>query len=127
MHKSASMIDIKGALSNHNNNNVNETSTAKSTPSPSTSTPSTTRSSFHLKTHRYFTQLIPSEFQVVHLGVFLTILLAIFSAFLMYRIQDIEFRANSLHPPDLKLVGFCVAYSQFCYFDSLLLPNLSGS
>lgn len=109
MHKSASMVDIKGALANHNNNNnnniINETSTAKSTPSPSTSTPSTTRSSFHFSTHRYFTQLIPSEFQVVHLGVFLAVVLAIFSAFLMYRIQDIEYRTSSLHPPDLKWVS----------------------
>uniref|UniRef100_A0A336LUR4 CSON013646 protein n=1 Tax=Culicoides sonorensis TaxID=179676 RepID=A0A336LUR4_CULSO len=103
MHKSASMIDIKGALSNHKNNIiVNEASTAKSTPSPSTSTPSTTRSSFQFKSHRYFTQLIPSEFQIVHLGVFLAVVLAIFSAFLMYRIQDIEYRTTSLHPPDLK-------------------------
>lgn len=108
MHKSASMTDIKGAF-------ANDTTTTKSTPSPSTSTPSTTRSSFHTKSHRYFIQLIPTEFQIVHLGVFLAIMLALFSAFLMYRIQDIEYRTNSLHPPELKWVSRFIDYNNFFY------------
>ncbi|XP_063698152.1 GRAM domain-containing protein 2B-like isoform X2 [Culicoides brevitarsis] len=102
LQKSASMVDIKKALTKYTKNSLNESSTTKSTPSPSTSTPSTTRSSLHVKSHHYIFQLIPSEIQVVHLGVFFAVLLTLFSAFLMYRIQDIEYRKSSLHPPDLK-------------------------
>lgn len=62
-------------------------------------------SSLHLK--------FPTEIHVVYLGVMLTLLLSLFSIFLLYRILDIEAKTNGYRSPvEFNWVSFVTLYEK---------------
>ncbi|XP_065364331.1 uncharacterized protein DDB_G0284459-like isoform X1 [Calliphora vicina] len=91
---------------------ASSTTSATSTPTPSTSSSPTTvmtlPSSKANRVINIFTSVsknlmvhlkFPTEIHVVYLGVMLTLLLALFSIFLLYRILDIEAKTNGYRSP----------------------------
>ncbi|XP_061395019.1 uncharacterized protein LOC133330596, partial [Musca vetustissima] len=91
--------------------NTSTTTSATSTPTPSTSSPTTVMAMPHTKAYQVvnkFRQLgqklmvnvkFPTEVHVVYLGAMLTVLLAVFTIFLLYRILDIEAKTNVYRSP----------------------------
>ncbi|XP_073832676.1 uncharacterized protein [Musca autumnalis] len=91
--------------------NTSTTSSVTTTPTPSTSSPTTVMAMPNTKAYQVlnkFRQLgnklmvnvkFPTEIHVVYLGAMLTVLLAVFTIFLLYRILDIEAKTNVYRSP----------------------------
>jgi cell division protein FtsL len=91
---------------------------AKSNESTNTAAPSataepTTNSTESIIKYKNFKISVPHEFNIVYLGIFLAIVLAFFSIYLMYRIYDLQTRTFSMHPYDFKLVSYLWIYLRF--------------
>ncbi|XP_059224315.1 uncharacterized protein LOC106085140 isoform X3 [Stomoxys calcitrans] len=92
--------------------NASTTTSATSTPTPSTSSsPTTVMALPHTKAYQILNKFrtlsnkllvnlkFPTEIHVVYLGAMLTVLLAVFTIFLLYRILDIEAKTNVYRSP----------------------------
>uniref|UniRef100_A0A1I8N1I3 GRAM domain-containing protein n=1 Tax=Musca domestica TaxID=7370 RepID=A0A1I8N1I3_MUSDO len=111
----ATAIGCAGALEGSNltfiAGNTSTTTSVSTTPTPSTSSPTTVMAMPHSKAHQVlnkFRQLgnklmvnlkFPTEVHVVYLGAMLTVLLAVFTIFLLYRILDIEAKTSVYRSP----------------------------
>lgn len=92
--------------------NASTTTSSATTPSPSTSSsPTTVMALPHTKAYQVLNKFrtlsnklmvnvkFPTEIHVVYLGAMLTVLLAVFTIFLLYRILDIEAKTNVYRSP----------------------------
>lgn len=87
------------------------TTTATTTTNPLMSSPPPT----FVSSSRKFNIKFPTDVHIVYLGVILAVVLALFSGFLLYRIQDIQAR-TSYSSLDFKMVSFYEIYLLFVIF-----------
>lgn len=103
---------IEGNLTFIAAGSASTTTSATTTPTPSTSSsPTTVMALPHTKAYQVMNKFrtlsnklmvnvkFPTEIHVVYLGVMLTVLLAVFTVFLLYRILDIEAKTSVYRSP----------------------------
>lgn len=69
---------------------------------------------------RTFNIKFPTDVHIVYLGVILAVVLALFSGFLLYRIQDIQAK-TSYSSLDFKMVSFTIFFLLFYWFEWFFL------